>query len=474
MNQNQSAQDIKQILQNMSIKEKMLLLDKLSREENDPKPPAVVMPSKNTTVPARKETEGLSLLSFAEGRGRSEAEIKDFNLAREALIKQGLYSMEVMRTHATRTTVEIVRQTREKYQVVNFANYNYLGYATHAKVIEAAKNALDKYGLGATASPIASGMLDLHRKFEDALVKFFGLEGYGVTLFSSGYGALVGTISAYIHKSDHLVLDSNSHASIVEGAMLSQGTIHQFYHNDMDELEEILKEIDNGENRILICTEGVYSADGDFGDLKNIVRLARKYGARVLVDEAHSMLVTGTKGRGACEMFGVLGEVDMIIGTFSKGFSGIGGFLFAKKDLTNYVNFFARNRMFSCALDPAVTAGMMASLKLAQGPDGDKKRKRLIDNSNYFRELLKGKVNMGESSTWVVPVIFGGPDNITLNIADFLQKEGFEGSMMSYPAVPRNKARIRVFISSEHSKEELKKGAEVILKAAEKFNFLIK
>ena len=174
----------------------------------------------------------------------------------------------------------------------------------------------------------------------------------------------------------------------------------------------------------------------------------------------------------AWEEQGVLDEVDMIIATFSKSFGGVGGCLYAKKDITNYINYYARSRMFSCALDPAVTGGLVKALELAAGEDGRRKRKRIIDNANYLRSKLEGKVDIGSSTSWIVPVIYGD-ERLTLPLSDYLQRQGIDISLMMFPAVPKNRSRIRAFVTSEHSLEQLEKGAEVLLKAADKFNFLL-
>lgn len=318
-----------------------------------------------------------------------------------------------------------------------------------------------------------NGTFQIHKLLEERIVDFFGQDGYGVSLFSSGYGANVGVISAFIHKGDHVVLDRSSHASLIDGAVLSQGKISLFRHNDVEFLEKVLKRLDYKNSRILVCCEGVYSTDGDYGDLKAIGEMSKKYGATVLVDEAHSLLVAGENGRGVCEEKGVLDQVDMIIGTFSKSFGGVGGCLYAKKDITNYVNYYARSRMFSCALDPAVTGGLVKALELAAGQDGRRKRKRIIDNTNYLRSKLEGKVDIGSSTSWIIPVIYGD-ERLTLPLSDYLQREGIDISLMMFPAVPKNRSRIRAFVTSEHTLEQLDKGAEVLLKAADKFGFLLK
>ena len=407
---------------------------------------------------------------FSRSSGKNHSEIKQFNQWRDDIIKADKYTFET--PHLTPQTPEIsVRRIHgDEHDLVNFSSYNYLGYANHPDVIEAAKDALDAFGLGATGSPLLNGTFDIHKKLENSLTSFFGQEGYGVSLFSSGYGANIGVVSSYIHKGDYVVLDHSSHASLIDGAVMSQGTVKLFRHNDAEFLERILKRISKENRRILVCVEGVYSTDGDYGNLKDIVTVSKNYGASILVDEAHSLLIAGKTGKGVVEEFDVLADVDLLIGTFSKSFGGIGGCVYAKNDLINYMNYYARSRMFSCALDPAVTGGIIKALELASGTDGDQKRKRIIDNADYLRSLLKDKVDIGTSQSWVIPIIFGD-ERKSLPLGDYLMKRGYDFSIMMFPAVKKNKSIIRAFVTSEHTKEQLKGCAEALIEASKEFDF---
>ena len=407
---------------------------------------------------------------FSRSSGKNHSEIKQFNQWRDDIIKADKYTFET--PHLTPQTPEIsVRRIHgDEHDLVNFSSYNYLGYANHPDVIEAAKDALDAFGLGATGSPLLNGTFDIHKKLENLLTSFFGQEGYGVSLFSSGYGANIGVVSSYIHKGDYVVLDHSSHASLIDGAVMSQGTVKLFRHNDAEFLERILKRISKENRRILVCVEGVYSTDGDYGNLKDIVTVSKNYGASILVDEAHSLLIAGKTGKGVVEEFDVLADVDLLIGTFSKSFGGIGGCVYAKNDLINYMNYYARSRMFSCALDPAVTGGIIKALELASGTDGDQKRKRIIDNADYLRSLLKDKVDIGTSQSWVIPIIFGD-ERKSLPLGDYLMKRGYDFSIMMFPAVKKNKSIIRAFVTSEHTKEQLKGCAEALIDASKEFDF---
>lgn len=420
---------------------------------------------------SNKDIETPSFDEFSKSTGRNESEIYRFYDAKKKIIAAGIYTMESVRMTPPNPIVNVKRETGEEFRVFNFATYNYLGYATHPKVIQAAKEALDNYGLGCCNAPLGSGILPVHKLFEQKLVEFFCIPNCAVTLFPSGFAALVGTITAYIREGDCVIADSAAHASIIDGMLLSGGEVMFFKHNDMDNLAAILQEVDDGNRRILVCTEGCFSISGTCGKVREIVRLAKRYGAKVLVDEAHSMLISGPNGRGVCEQEGVLEGVDMIVGTMSKSFSGIGGFLLARQELTNYVSYFARNRMFSCALDPAVMGGMIASLELAGGEDGTKKRQRIRENAMYLRSLLADKVVVTTGNTWIIPVLFG-KESIANQLSDFLQKNGLVAPLMVFPAVRKNKGCIRLFVTSEHTREQMCEAADIIFKAAEYFGFL--
>ena len=426
--------------------------------------------SKKETKKNRPLFTEFTLDMFSRSSGRSHSEIKQLNQWRDEIIEADKYTFETPHLTPQDPEISVRRIHGDEHDLVNFSSYNYLGYANHPEVIQAAKDALDTFGLGATGSPVLNGTFDVHKQLEDALTNFYGQEGYGVSLFSSGYGANIGVVSSYIHKGDYVVLDHSSHASLIDGAVMSQGTVKLFRHNDAEFLEKILKRISKENRRILVCVEGVYSTDGDYGNLKDLVAVSKKYGASILVDEAHSLLIAGKTGKGAVEEFDVLSEVDLVIGTFSKSFGGVGGCVYAKKELINYMNYYARSRMFSCALDPAVTGGILKALELAAGPDGDQKRKRIIENADYLRSLLKDKVDIGTSQSWVIPIIFGD-ERKSLPLGDYLMRLGYDFSIMMFPAVKKNKSIIRAFVTSEHTKEQLDGCAEALIQASKEYKF---
>lgn len=400
-----------------------------------------------------------------------QSEAVRFSAWVDAVEKDGLYPFEAPRLEAQYPRVRARRTDGSPLELLNFSSYNYLGLGYHPEVVQAAKDALDRYGLGACSSPVQAGTLDLHRELEERLVDVVGLPGRGVSLFSSGYGVNTGTISAVMKRRHHVVIDKSAHMSILEGAQLSRAQVHYFEHNDPDHLREVLDGIGPTQKRVLVCTEGVFSADGDFGRLGEIVPLAKERGAQVLVDEAHSFLVAGPTGRGVAEQCGVLEDVDYLVVTFSKALGGVGGALVARREVARYVNWYARCRMFSCALDPAVTAGVTRALEIAAGSEGDARRGRVRANADRLRDRLRDRVDIGRSRSWIVPVIYGS-ENDTILLADYLLRRGQEGSVMEFPAVPVNEARIRLFVTSEHEPGQVDACAENILDAARHFGFL--
>lgn len=388
----------------------------------------------------------------------------------DTLNERHLYSFEAVRDGAQRTEVELTRQDGQALQVLNFSSYNYLGFSYHPEVIEAARDAVSRYGLGAASSPVISGTYRVHAELEAAIVAYFGLPDRAVSLFSSGYAVNLGVIQAFIKPGNHVVMDRAAHMSIVDGAKLSGGTVSVFEHNDMADLERVLKDVCDGFTRVLVCIEGVYSGDGDFGKVRDTVRLAKRYGAFTLVDEAHSALIAGETGRGVCEAQGVLDDVDFYVMTFSKAFGGVGGAVYARRAMCRYINWYAKARMFSCALDPAVTGGMARVVALAAGPEGQARRSRLLANAALLRDRLRGKVDLGVSESWVVTVQYG-QDRLTLDVSDHLQRHGLDTSLIQFPAAPRNQARIRLFVSSEHTAEQLERAAAIVLDTATRFGF---
>ena len=381
------------------------------------------------------------------------------------------FPFETCRTGAQTPQVSMRRTSGEQLDVVNMSSYNYLGFGYHPEVIDAAKRALDVYGLGAASSPVHSGGFDVHRDLERALLDFYGLPDRGVSVFSSGYGVNTGVISALMRRRHHIVLDRAAHMSILEGAQLAGSNLHYFEHNDVGQLRDILTEITaNKRKRILVCTEGVFSADGDFGALRDIVDTAKEFGAMTLVDEAHSAVVAGETGRGVAEMQGVLEDIDLYVLTFSKALGGVGGALIAPEPIARYVNWYAKCRMFSCALDPAVAAGVTKAIELGGAGLGQQRRERVLDNATLLRDLLRDHVDLGVSESWIVTVNYGDEER-TIPLLDLLQRRGLDASVLQFPAVPIGESRIRLFVTSEHTHEQLKNAANIVIGAARELGF---
>lgn len=407
---------------------------------------------------------------FRHSAQRELFEIKSFNQWRDSATENKNYVFETVHQAAQYPEISIKRDTGEQLNVINFGCYNYLGYSYHPEVIAATKEALDTYGLGSAAAPITSGTLEIHSELEKKALEFFGLDDKKLTLFSSGFAANLGTIQAFLGPGCHIILDQYAHMSLIEGARMSQASISFFRHNQMASLEKHLKKSARSKARTLVCTEGIFSADGNYGKLNEIVSLAKQYGAYTLVDEAHSALVAGESGRGVCEMQNVLSDVDFYIMTFSKAFGGIGGAVLTKESIGKYINWYATCRMFSCAMSPPMAGGLTKVFELVQNSDGANRRKRLHENAAYMREKLRDKVDIGSSESWIIPVIYG-KENKTLDINNFIQQNGLEAGIMQFPAVSKNQARLRLFVTSEHTRKHLDRAADIILEAARQFNF---
>ncbi|MGH8100004.1 MAG: aminotransferase class I/II-fold pyridoxal phosphate-dependent enzyme, partial [Chthoniobacterales bacterium] len=288
-----------------------------------------------------------------------------------------LYEPEMLGSAAARTTINYEGKPRS---VINLCSYNYLGLANRAEVIAAAQEALTKYGMGACGSPLLSGMTDLHRQLERRVADFLGRED--AMLFNSGFGGALGTISGLLRKTDVAVLDNRSHLSLRDGAVLSRCRVDRFEHNDPASLEAALGHRKG--RRQLVIAEGIYSMDGDFAKLDELLDIVEAHKASVFIDEAHSILACGKNGRGAAEEFGVENRIPLVYGTFSKAFAAVGGFVAGPVETLDYLRVYAHSYAYSCALPPVVVAAVLQALEIAQREPG--LRDRLWENAKYFRE----------------------------------------------------------------------------------------
>ncbi len=335
-------------------------------------------------------------------------------------------------------------------KVLMFGSNSYLGLTVHPKVKEAAKRAIDKYGTGCAGSRFLNGTLDIHEELEHRLAAFVNKED--ALLFSTGFQANLGAIAGLVGKGEYVILDKSDHASIVDGSRLSYGTIKRFVHNDMESLEKVLSsvELDAGK---LIVVDGIYSMDGDIANLPEMVKLKEKYNARLMVDDAHSFGVIGKNGRGTANYFGLEDKVDIIMGTFSKSFASLGGFVASDSDVIDYLRHFARSVIFSASITPASTAAVLAALDIMENEP------ELIDKlwANTER-MRKGVQDMGydtgTSCTPIIPLVVG-EDLTVLKMRRMLLDEGIFVNPVVSPAVPPNRALIRLSLMATHTFEQI-------------------
>ena len=346
-------------------------------------------------------------------------------------------------------------KTGQVLDLINLASYNYLGISYRDEVKEAAIEAIRRFGLGASGSPILSGTFDVHEEFVSELARFKDKEA--CIVFPTGYSANVGFISALMRSGDTILLDQYSHASIVDGAILAKSKTVFFRHNNPLDLE---RKIAGVKGKKLVVVEGVYSMDGDMCALPEILEVTKRHVARMLIDEAHSTFLFGPNGRGVAEHFGLDKEVDFHLGTFSKSLGGQGGFVAGTRELIDYVNAFARSRFFSCNLSPVLTAGLLAGLRIAATEP--QLRAKLWSNVAFLRRRFAEEgVDIGKSNSQVMPVMIN-EDSKVLSVAEKIQDRGLFLNPVTYPAVPKHKSRLRISVSAAHTEADLEAAGQTI------------
>jgi glycine C-acetyltransferase len=368
----------------------------------------------------------------------------------------GYYLYQEALSSAPTTRVRVKNGRTGQWQdLINLASYNYLGISYRPEVKRAAVEAVERYGLGASGSPILSGTFDIHEEFAAELARFKDKEA--CIIFPTGYSANVGFISGLMRAGDTIFLDQYSHASIVDGAILAKSKTIFFRHNNPMDLE---RKIAGVKGKKLLVVEGVYSMDGDICTLPEIVEVAKRHGARILIDEAHSTFLFGPNGRGVAEHFGLDKEVDFHLGTFSKSLGGQGGFIAGTQELIDYVNAFGRSRFFSCNLSPVLTAGLLAALRIAK--EEPHLRAKLWSNVAYLRRRFAEEgIDIGKSNSQVMPVMVNN-DARVFAVAEKVQDRGLFLNPVTYPAVPKHRSRLRISVSAAHSGEELETAVGVI------------
>jgi 8-amino-7-oxononanoate synthase len=369
-------------------------------------------------------------------------EFKEHRLAKAAGVYP--YFLPISENHGTEVTVHGKR-------LIMAGSNNYLGLTKHPKVMAAAEDALRRFGTSNNGSRFLNGTLELHVALEERLAKFTRKEA--ALVYSTGYLTNLGSISALVDKGDAVILDKDAHACIVDGARLSYGDVKRFRHNDIRDLERILAALPKKSGK-LIVVDGLYSMEGDLAPLPDIVRVAREYGARLLVDDAHGIGVLGARGAGACEAMSVEDHVDMIMGTFSKSFASLGGFIAGPKEVIDYLRHHARALIFSASVTPASVAAALAALEIIETEPGLRDRLRQI--SLKMRQGFRAQgLEVGSGvDTPIVPIFIG--DRLkTMQVWRKIIDRGVFVNAIVVPAVAPGRDLLRTSYMASHNDEQL-------------------
>ncbi len=381
----------------------------------------------------------------------------------DGLKEQGLYNR--IRTIGSAQGAWL---TVDGKNVLNFCSNNYLGLANHPKIVEAAKEATKKYGVGPAAVRSIAGTMDLHVQLEERLAKFKGAED--VITFQSGFTANLGTISALVGKEDVVFSDRLNHASIIDGCRLSGAKIIPYEHNDPGALEDAIKDNLSKYRRALIVTDGVFSMDGDIAPLPDLYEVAEKYDILFMVDDAHGEGVLGKGGRGIVDHFGLHGKVDIEIGTMSKAFGVVGGIVAGDKIIIEWLRQRGRPFLFSSAVTAPDAAACLAAVDLLE--ESTELVDKLWANAKYFKsEMKKLGFDTGVSETPITPVMLGEAP-LAQQFSRELFEEGVFAMAIGYPTVAKGKARIRVMISAAHDNDDLGKGLDAFEKVGKRLGVI--
>jgi 8-amino-7-oxononanoate synthase len=352
------------------------------------------------------------------------------------------------------------------HRIIMCGANNYLGLTTHPRVRQAAIDAIHEFGTSCTGSRLANGTLEIHRELEERLAEYVGKER--ALVFSTGFQVNLGVIPALVGKDEYVISDKEDHASIVDGCMLARGTMRRFRHNDMDDLERLLKSLPRDVGK-LVVVDGVFSVTGDIAPLPEIIALCKKYNSRLFVDDAHAMGVLGG-GRGTSAHFGVTDDVDLIMGTFSKSFASIGGFIAADRDVIHYIKFHARAFIFSAALTPPNVAAVLAALDvIIEEPE---RIARLNETGARMRRAYRELgFDIGPSQTAIIPIIIG-EDLRTLLVWKRLYEEGLYTNVFVPPGVPPNMSLLRTSYMATHTDEQLDEVLDIMERVGKEANLI--
>lgn len=352
-------------------------------------------------------------------------------------------------------------------KVLMFGSNSYLGLTNHPKIKEAAIAATRKYGTGCAGSRFLNGTLDIHEELEARLAKFVGKED--AIIYSTGFQVNLGVVSCLTGREDYILWDELDHASIIEGRRLSFSNSLKYKHNDMASLEKQLASC-NPDKVKLIVTDGVFSMEGDVAKLPEIVELAKKYNANLMVDEAHGIGVFGNQGRGTCDHFGVVDNVDLIMGTFSKSLASLGGFIACDKTISNYLRHHSRSYIFSASITPASTAAVNAALDIMESEP--ERMQNLWDVTNYALEGFRNMgCEIGHTSTPIIP-LFVRDNNKTFAVTRDLLEEGIFVNPVVSPAVSPTDTLIRFSLMATHSKEQVSIALDKIEKVFKRYGII--
>src|SRR5271156_1262134 len=363
--------------------------------------------------------------------------------------------------------------TYDGKKVINLASNNYLGLCNHPTLREAALEATKTYGVGSGAVRTIAGTMKIHMDLEEKIARFKNVEA--CVVFQSGFAANAGTVSAILGKEDFILSDELNHASIIDGARLSRAKIKVFRHKDVAHCEELLKEIENEPGRKLVITDGVFSMDGDIGPVAALCDLCDKYGAIMMVDDAHASGVLGRNGRGSVDHFHCTDRVDVQVGTLSKAIGCLGGYVCGSRDLIDFLYHRARPFLFSTSHPPSVAASCMAAFDLLeQEPE---RMERLWANTKYFQAQLQaagfdiGGKSTPKTETPITPIILGDGRR-TMDFSRALFEAGVMATGIAFPTVPEGKARVRTIMTSEHTREQIDQALDTFRSVARKIEIL--
>jgi 8-amino-7-oxononanoate synthase len=384
-----------------------------------------------------------------------------FTMAKEAM-EMGIYPYFRALSESEGTTA-----TFEGKEVVMIGSNNYLGLTTDPRVRQAAIEAIEKYGTSVTGSRFLNGTLELHLELDRRLAQFVGKEA--ALVFSTGYQTNLGTISALISKGDYVIIDKDAHACIVDGCMLSRGEMKRFRNNDISSLEQVLSKLPEEGGRLVVI-DGVYSMGGDIAPLPDIVEICKRYGARIMIDDAHGIGVTG-QGRGTAAHFGLTDEVDLIMGTFSKSFAGIGGFIAGSADVIHYIQHHARSLIFSAALPAPNAAAVLKALEIIEAEPY--RIDRLWENAGYMRDNLRAiGYDVGQSNSPIIPIIIRDEYRTVLAWRALIE-EGVYTNPVIPPGVAPNGSLLRTSYMATHTREHLDRALEAFNVVGERLDLLI-